>query len=385
MTLRWPERARVGPFRAGAFTSPLHDERTAALLGVALGVAFTTCFVTGLVSHLIQHPPGWFNWPPRPAGLYRITQGLHVATGIAAVPLLLGKLWTVYPRLFSWPPVVDTGHALERLSLVFLVGGAVFMLFSGVANIDQWYPWGFFFPAGHYWGAWITIGALVVHIGAKVGITRSALFGARVAEVPAGDGLTRRGFLGALAAAAGVLTLTTAGQTVSSLRRLTLLSPRRPDIGPQGLPVNKSAGAARVVDAARDPGYRLVVAGAVDRPLSLSLDDLRALAQHEATLPIACVEGWSASARWRGVRVRDVLEQAGARAGAGVRVDSLQPRGRYRAADLTHDHARDPDTLLALELNGETLALDHGYPVRLIGPNRPGVLQTKWISRLTVT
>jgi DMSO/TMAO reductase YedYZ molybdopterin-dependent catalytic subunit len=85
------------------------------------------------------------------------------------------------------------------------------------------------------------------------------------------------------------------------------------------------------------------------------------------------------------VRVRDVLDQAGARTGADVRVDSLQPRGRYRAADLTHDHARDRNTLLALELNGETLALDHGYPVRLIGPNRPGVLQTKWISRLTVT
>ncbi|MGH9036569.1 MAG: molybdopterin-dependent oxidoreductase [Acidimicrobiia bacterium] len=385
MRLRWPERARVGPFREGAFTSPLHDERTAALLGVALGVAFTTCFATGLVSHLIQHPPGWFTWPPRPAGLYRITQGLHVATGIAAVPLLLGKLWTVYPKLFTWPPVVDAGHALERLSLVFLVGGAVFMLFTGVANIDQWYPWGFFFPAGHYWGAWVTIGALIVHVGAKAGIARTALFGTRMAEVPAGGGLTRRGFLGALAAAAGVLTLTTAGQTVSPLRRLTLLSPRRPDIGPQGLPVNKSAAAARVVDAAQDPGYRLVVSGAVDRPLSLSLDDLRALPQHEATLPIACVEGWSASARWRGVRVRDVLEQAGARTGADVRVDSLQPRGRYRAADLTHDHARDPDTLLALELNGETLALDHGYPVRLIGPNRPGVLQTKWISRLMVT
>jgi DMSO/TMAO reductase YedYZ molybdopterin-dependent catalytic subunit len=40
--------------------------------------------------------------------------------------------------------------------------------------------------------------------------------------------------------------------------------------------------------------------------------------------------------------------------------------------------------MLALELNGETLALDHGYPVRLIAPNRPGVLQTKWVSRIEV-
>jgi DMSO/TMAO reductase YedYZ molybdopterin-dependent catalytic subunit len=57
----------------------------------------------------------------------------------------------------------------------------------------------------------------------------------------------------------------------------------------------------------------------------------------------------------------------------------------YRAADVSATHANDRDTLLALRLNGEELHLDHGYPVRLIGPNRPGVLQTKWVARLVVT
>lgn len=47
-------------------------------------------------------------------------------------------------------------------------------------------------------------------------------------------------------------------------------------------------------------------------------------------------------------------------------------------------HARDSQTLIALELNGEPLDLDHGYPARLIAPSRPGVLQTKWISRIEV-
>lgn len=168
-------RLRVGPLREGAFSSPLHDERTAAVLGLALGVAFGLCFVTGVISHLVQQPPAWFTWPSRPAGLYRITQGLHVAAGIAAVPLLLGKLWVVYPRLFSWPPIEDVAHGLERAGLLVLVGGGVFMLFTGVANIALWYPWGFFFPAGHYWGAWITVGGLVAHIGAKATLTRRAL------------------------------------------------------------------------------------------------------------------------------------------------------------------------------------------------------------------
>ena len=384
----WPERLRIGPLRGATFRSPLHDERAAAILGISLGIAFSLCFATGVLSHLIQHPPSWFTWPARPAGLYRVTQGLHVSAGIAAIPLLLVKLWVVYPKLFTWPPVADVAHGLERLGLLALVGGGVFMLFTGVANIALWYPWTFFFPAGHYWGAWITMGAILAHVGAKMMVTRRALRRpgeARPPVPPTGDGaLTRRGLLGTAFAGAAVLTLATAGQTVGPLRHLSVLAPRRPDLGPQGLPVNKSAAAAGVTAPARDPAFRLEVTGAVARPLSLSRADLEGMDLREVTLPIACVEGWSAEGRWRGVAVRDLLRAAGAAGDAEVAVGSLQPRGRFRASILSPDHAGDPDTLLALFLNGEPLALDHGYPVRLIGPNRPGVHQTKWVSELRV-
>jgi DMSO/TMAO reductase YedYZ molybdopterin-dependent catalytic subunit len=117
----------------------------------------------------------------------------------------------------------------------------------------------------------------------------------------------------------------------------------------------------------------------------LSLSQLRALPQREATLPITCVEGWSASRDWRGVPVRSLLDLAGARTDARVRVESLQGRLPYRTSDLDPAQARDRDTLLALEVDGEPLHLDHGYPVRLIGPNRPGVLQTKWVHRLVIS
>jgi DMSO/TMAO reductase YedYZ molybdopterin-dependent catalytic subunit len=106
--------------------------------------------------------------------------------------------------------------------------------------------------------------------------------------------------------------------------------------------------------------------------------------QHEATLPIACVEGWSASATWRGVRVRDLLEAAGAPARSTVVVESFEPQGVYRTSTLNHPQAADADTLLAMEIDGKVLDVDHGYPVRLISPNRPGVLQTKWVKRLEV-
>ena len=123
-------RLRIGPLRAGAFTSRLHTERLAAMLGLALGISFGVCFLTGLLSHLIQQPPSWFLWPSRPAGLYRVTQGIHVTTGIASIPLLFAKLWTVYPKLWRWPPLEDAAHAIERISLLPLVGGATFIVRS---------------------------------------------------------------------------------------------------------------------------------------------------------------------------------------------------------------------------------------------------------------
>ena len=165
----------ASPGRLIAFPSTLRDERTAAILGVALAVSFSLCFATGLISHLVQDPGGWFHWPARPAGLYRVTQGLHVVTGIASIPLLLVKLWVVFPKLFEWPPVRSIAHAIERLALLPLVGGALLLLFTGVANINIYRPWDFSFRAGHLAAAWVTMGALVVHIGAKWATTRDAL------------------------------------------------------------------------------------------------------------------------------------------------------------------------------------------------------------------
>jgi len=379
---RWRDRTNA---------DPRHDERTAAILGISLGVCFTVCFATGLYSHLAQHPTSWFRLPASPTGLYRVTQGLHIATGIASVPLLLAKLWAVFPRLLAWPPFVGVANAIERLALLPLVGGALFMLFSGVANIDLWYPFPFFFPTAHYWMAWVTIGALIVHIGAKLSVTRRALRRrsndglAPVDETV--DPLARRRFLTVVGAGAGLLTVATVGQTIAPLQQLAVLAPRHPDTGTQGFPVNKTAAEAAVIEPAQSPDYRLTVGSttlASITALSFSVDDLHRLTQHEATLPIACVEGWSVSKRWRGVLLRDLLEQAGAPTGTQVTVSGLEQGGLYGQSDLDADQAWAANTLLAMEVDGQPLALDHGYPLRLIAPNRPGVMQTKWITRVEI-
>jgi DMSO/TMAO reductase YedYZ molybdopterin-dependent catalytic subunit len=366
------------------FTSPVHNERVSARLGLALGVTFTICFITGLYSHFAQHPSWGFQLPARPAGLYRFTQGLHVMCGIASIPLLFAKLWSVYPQLFQWPPFRGFAHAVERLMIIPLVAGSIFLLFTGLANIHLWYPWRFNFPDTHFRAAWVTMGALAVHIGAKWSTTGRALARESADATTPAQRLDRRRFLATAFGASAIVTLFSAGETFRPLARLALLSPRRADTGTQGFPVNATAKEAGVLDLARSPSYRLTVEGNVPEPLALSLDELRALPQHSATLPIACVEGWSASRRWTGVQLRELLTRAGAPDNARVRVESFQTNGINLVSDVDRSQAHDPDTLLALQVDGEPLALDHGYPCRLIGPNRPGVLQTKWVGKVVV-
>jgi DMSO/TMAO reductase YedYZ molybdopterin-dependent catalytic subunit len=380
-----PEALRRGPFRGAAEDDAVHGPRAAALLGRAAATAFAVCLVTGVVSHLHQHPVSWFDMPSRPVWGYRVTQGIHVATGIAAVPLVLAKLWTVYPRLFTWPPARDVGHALERLLLLPLVAGALFQLLTGLLNVVQWYPWPFFFPSAHWATAWVVTGALLVHIAVKAPLARAHAGRHRTAARTSAEASPdRRALLIGAGAAVGAVTLATAGQTIRPLRGVSVLAPRDPAVGPQGIPVNRTARSARVVELATDPAWRLVVTGVQGHDsLALTLADLDRLPRHEARLPIACVEGWSAAGLWAGVRLRDVLDLARIPAGARVRVVSLE-RGHYQSSPVGPRGARDPLTLLATHLNGDPLTLDHGYPLRLVGPNRPGVLQTKWLARIEV-
>jgi hypothetical protein len=373
------------------FTSRLRSATVAARVGLWLGVCFGICFLTGLLSHYAQNPDHPIPFPASPSWGYRVTQGLHVVTGTAAVPLLLVKLWSVFPRLFIRPPRrlrALAVEALERGSIGLLVASAIFQLASGLANSAQWYPWSFSFRGTHYAMAWVAIGSLVVHVAVKLPVIRGALRGDvddtaydRESATRA-SAMSRRGLLRTTWAAAGVAVLATAGSTVPLLRRVSVLGVRSGD-GPQGIPINRSAKAAGVTALAVDPAYELTVVHG-DRSVLLGRDDLLAMTQRSETLPIACVEGWSASGEWSGVRIRDLLDLVDAPRGSDLRIGSLQQRYAFGSSTLQSSFADDDRTLLALGLDGETLSLDHGYPARIIAPNRPGVLQTKWVDRIEV-
>ncbi|MFD3613865.1 molybdopterin-dependent oxidoreductase [Streptomyces sp. NPDC058676] len=398
------------PFSPAFWRSPLRGPWFTSVLGVVLLGGITVLFVTGLLSYAAYNPDlsrvndktpdkgllGFylFSWPTDPHWLYRLNQGVHVTLGITLIPVLLAKLWSVVPKLFTLPPARSLAHALERLSLVLLVGGGLFEFVTGVLNVqlDYVFP-GSFYPL-HFYGAWVFFAAFAVHAVLKTPMALRNLRqlraeeGELVSPNPAEPTVTRRGALGLVGGGSLLLFATTAGQNFDGpLRRTALLAPHggaEPGVGPGGFQINKTAAYAGI-DAAEtgEDAWRLVVLGR-DRTLRLSRADLLQLPLHSAALPIACVEGWSTSDQWwRGVRLRDLAALVGHDDPPDVLVESLQRRGAFRRAALRANQVADPRSLLALQVNGEDLSPDHGHPARVIVPAAPGVLNTKWVTRMT--
>ena len=263
--------------------------------------------VTGLLSYIAYGPqfgqaiPGdvgflhlpWFDWPASPSWLYRLTQGLHVGLGLVLVPVVLAKLWSVVPKLFAWPPVRSPAQALERLSLLLLVGGILFEIVTGLLNIQYDYVFGFSFYAAHYVGAWVFIGGFVAHVALKLPHMWRALrsrslrteLRTSVAATPSrGAGSRRAGrprpgaadhepprALALVGGGSLLVAALTAGQTIGPLRGLAVLLPRgrttaAADGGPNDFPVNKTFVASGIDPGALDAWTLELTGGAALRP-----------------------------------------------------------------------------------------------------------------------
>ncbi|MFD3309743.1 molybdopterin-dependent oxidoreductase [Streptomyces sp. NPDC058694] len=413
----------VSPTSPGFWRSPVRGPWFTSVLGVVLLGGITALFVTGLLSYAAYNPDlspvndktpdkgllGFylFAWPTHPYWLYRLTQGVHVTLGITLVPVLLAKLWSVVPKLFALPPARSLAHALERISLLLLVGGVLFEFVTGVLNVqlDYLFP-GSFYPL-HFYGAWVFFAAFLVHVVLRAPAAVRNLRRMRAGEGPEEEAggepdfplvsprpaeptVSRRGALWFVGGGSLLLFGTTAGQNFDGpLRRTALLAPHGaadPGGGPGGFQINKTA-ASRGISTreTREDVWRLVLTGP-SGTVRLSRAELLELPLHSSALPIACVEGWSTGDQWwRGVRLRELAVLVGydAETAPDVMVESLQRRGAFRKAALRSNQVRDPRSLLALDVNGEPLTPDHGYPARIIVPAAPGVLNTKWVARMT--
>jgi sulfite dehydrogenase len=151
--------------------------------------------------------------------------------------------------------------------------------------------------------------------------------------------------------------------------------------------------------------WKLEVSGDVTTPLTLTMDDLRKMPSVELIAVTECAgngrsyfepsvpglqwkDGSVGNGRWRGVRLADVLKRAGIKAsavdiefnGADVPIGTMQDFRR----SITVRKALDQNTLLAYEMNGETLPVKHGFPLRVITPGWASDSWVKWLTSITV-
>lgn len=397
--------------------SPIRGPWLTAVFGFVLLVTLPIVTVTGLLSYIAYAPQlgqaipsdvgalrlPLFEWPTNPAWLYQLTQGTHVVLGIAIIPVVIAKLWSVTPKLFKWPPARSVSQMLERLSLLFLVGGILFTIATGVLNIQYDYIFGFSFYTGHYYGSWIFLAGFAVHMCLKLPRMvhllkdeslrvhlRTSVADTRQ-EKPDGDGLvstdpaeatvSRRGALTMVGGGSVLLFVLSVGQVVGGpLRSVAVLLPRGRDAGdgPNGFQVNRTAEAAGIKPDQTGGKWELVLKGGPGE-VRLNRGQLLAMDQHTADLPIACVEGWTTTQTWTGVRLADLAALAGVSAPESAQVESLQESGVFNDAALQQNQVLNADSLLALRVNGADLSADHGFPARIIVPAMPGVHNTKWV------
>ena len=129
--------------------------------------------------------------------------------------------------------------------------------------------------------------------------------------------------------------------------------------------------------------YRLSVDGLVEHPLSLSYDDLLALPAVSQVPRLECPGFFVDYAEWTGPLVRTILEQAGVQSGA-VEVEFFDGDEDPYQKVLTLEEALANDTYLAYQVNGQTLPVEHGYPLRLVAGSKLGSYWVKWLVRIQV-
>jgi DMSO/TMAO reductase YedYZ molybdopterin-dependent catalytic subunit len=127
--------------------------------------------------------------------------------------------------------------------------------------------------------------------------------------------------------------------------------------------------------------WRLEIGGLVDKPMTLSYDELRALPRTSQIRNFHCVTGWSvANVHWTGVRLSDLLDRVAPQFSAhGVQFTSAEIP---YVDSLTLQQAKLHDVMLAYEMNGKPLPREHGAPVRLVIPEMYGYKNVKWVSRI---
>jgi Sulfite oxidase and related enzymes len=309
---------------------------------------------SGLVSFTVGTPEGaWLVW-------------LHALVGVTLVGLLGFKLARVRHRItgrVSWDRQTPLSILMATLAVASLATG-VFWTLGGNVPI-----WGWTTLNLHVGLGLVIVPLLVVHLRARFRLPRRTDLDRRAAM--------RTGATLAVGAVAWQATETADRLLGGARRRFTGSKPTgdlyETDTEGGGFPV--TSWVADDPDPIDPAEWRLRVAGYVDEPAALTVDDLDPDASMTATLD--CTSGWYTIQDWSGVRVGDLLDTAGVDDEAQyVRFVSVTG---YRWS-LPVAEARD--ALLATHVDGDPLSHGHGAPARLVAPGRRGFQWVKWVERV---
>lgn len=160
-----------------------------------------------------------------------------------------------------------------------------------------------------------------------------------------------------------------------------------PEFPPTAVTASRVNGGEGMSEGFDPMGWKLSVAGLPGQTdATLTLDDIKALPRTEMITQLKCIEGWSIVVRWAGVRFSDfAAKYFGSDLSKLPRYVSLVTPDEGYFVGWDAPSILHPQTLLAYEMNGEPLKLEHGAPLRLASPTKYGIKQIKRIGRIEFT
>jgi DMSO/TMAO reductase YedYZ molybdopterin-dependent catalytic subunit len=315
---------------------------------------------------------------------------LSVAIGIVVVGGLLGRWFGSRPTRQRAIQIVIGAWLVFGLGVYMLLGAGLFGQYLQAGPI--WHGVSLLIVFGVYGLAlWHTFATLAHRaapaypdVSRRVFLRNAAV--AMVATVGAGS-------VWRLVASGGGAAATSTAPVIAGVPPAASTVPNGPPfdltgISPEVTPVNDFYTVSKnVIDpSVAVGGWKLKIDGLVDNPMELTYDQLTALPPSDGYYTLMCISNeiggdlWG-NAAWRGVKLRDLLQQA------GVHPDGF--KAVFSAADDYKDsvmlaNAMHPDALLAWEMNGAPLKREHGYPARLLIPGIYGMKNVKWLTGITI-